>query len=163
MIKEQEPLTAELSLLPLPSRCLDDWNEPPCLGLNPGLWGMGFACPPTQRLCLLSLSTKAATSFSVRKTLPRGCPSDWVQDSDVLTGYDHTGAASSSSTLVDSTWIFRLRRRLLPQVDRRGQHGGRAGEGSLAGTGLWMATPWPGTLSSHQSSPVAKIPCQGEM
>lgn len=104
---------------------------------------------------------EAATSFSVRKTLPRGYPSDWVQDSDVLTGSDHTGAASSSSTLVDSTWVFRLWLRVLPQVDRRGQHGGRAGEGSLAGTGLWMATPWPGTLSSHQSRFVAKIPCLG--
>ena len=56
-IEEQEPLTSELSLLPLPSGCSDDWHEPPCLGLNPGLCGMGFTCPPTQRLCLLSLST----------------------------------------------------------------------------------------------------------
>lgn len=29
----------------------------------------------------------------------------------------------------------------------RGRHGGRAGEGSLAGTGIWMATPLPGILS----------------
>ena len=120
--------------------------EPWALGYGLHLSSHAEAVPTQPR------HPEAATSFSVRKTLPREYPSDWVQDSDVLTGSDRTGAASSSFTLVDSTWVFRLWCRLLPQVDRRGQHGGRAGEGSLAGTGLWMATSRPGTLSNHQSS-----------
>lgn len=62
--------------------------------------------------------------------------------------------------MVDLTWIFFFFgpwQKLLLQVDRRGQCGGRVGEGSLAGTGLWKATPLTRTLSVIKAALLLKL------
>lgn len=76
---------------------------------------------------------EAAISFSVRKTLHRGCPSDWVQDSDALTASYHTGA-SSILPLVDPTWVS-----VVQGAASSGQKGAARRRG------------WRGKLGSHRS------------